>query len=291
LKKERLDMTAQLLDGKQIAKEIRIELAKKVEQRKAKGLKAPGLAVVLVGEDPASQIYVRHKRHACERAGFYSKYIGLPQETSEADLLEVINRLNDDEAIHGILVQFPLPAQINQQVILEAIDPRKDVDGFHPYNVGRLAQKAPLLRSCTPYGIIELLKHVDEPLSGKDAVVVGASTVVGRPMALELLLARCTVTICHSRTRALADKVNRGDIVIAAVGKPEFIKGDWIREGAIVIDVGINRLESGQLIGDVEFDVAKERAAWITKVPGGVGPMTIAMLLTNTLQAAEGFDH
>lgn len=280
-------MTALIIDGKKIAQEIQERITETVQKRKEQKLTLPGLAVVLVGEDPASQVYVNSKRRACEKTGIYSKAIDLPQGTSEKKLLEIIDELNHDPKIHGILVQLPLPNQINQQAVIEAIDPKKDVDGFHPYNIGHLVQKDPLLRPCTPYGIITLLKSTGETLEGKDAVVVGASNIVGRPMALELLLERCTVTICHSRTQKLSDKVKRADIVVAAVGKPEFIKGAWIKKGAIVIDVGINRTEDGKLIGDVEFNTAKKRAGWITPVPGGVGPMTIATLLSNTLYAIE----
>jgi methylenetetrahydrofolate dehydrogenase (NADP+) / methenyltetrahydrofolate cyclohydrolase len=283
-------MIAQMIDGKKIAAEIQDTLAKEIAARKQKGLTIPGLAVVLVGQDPASQVYVNNKRKACEKTGLYSKAIDLPAETPQEELLRIIDELNHDSRIHGILVQFPPPKHIDPQAIIEAIAPKKDVDGFHPYNLGHLAQKNPLLRPCTPYGIMTLLKSTGISLEGKDAVVVGASTVVGRPMALELLLAGCTVTICHSRTQNLPAKVKQADIVVAAVGKPEFVKGEWIKDGAIVIDVGINRLDNGKLVGDVEFEAAKTHASWITPVPGGVGPMTIATLLSNTLEAMKNLE-
>jgi len=282
-------MTANIIDGKALAQTIREQIAENVKERLKKGLKAPGLAVVLVGEDPASQIYVRNKRRACEQAGIISKPIQLPSETTQEELLNIIQELNHDSAIHGILVQLPLPKQINTTKIIEAVDPKKDVDGFHPYNLGRLAQKNPILHPCTPYGMIHMLKTTNIPLEGKNAVVIGRSNIVGLPMMLELLLNNCTVTICHSYTQNLPEKIQQADIVIAAIGKAEMIKGDWIKEGAIVIDAGINRLENGKLVGDVEFEAAKEKASWISPVPGGVGPMTIAMLLKNTLHAATNF--
>jgi methylenetetrahydrofolate dehydrogenase (NADP+)/methenyltetrahydrofolate cyclohydrolase len=283
-------MTAMILDGKKISQEIQEQITQTVQHRKEKGLAIPGLAVVLVGENPASKIYVKNKRQACEKTGIYSKIIDLRSDTSETELLRIIDKLNKDSKIHGILVQLPLPELVNQQSIIEAIDPRKDVDGFHPYNLGRLLQKNPLLRPCTPYGIIKLLESTGEVLEGKDAIVVGASNIVGRPMALELLLKRCTVMICHSKTKNLPDKVKQSDIIIATVGIPQFVKRDWVKNGAIVIDVGINRLETGRIVGDVEFETVKEQAGWITPVPGGVGPMTIATLLINTLKATEKTD-
>jgi methylenetetrahydrofolate dehydrogenase (NADP+)/methenyltetrahydrofolate cyclohydrolase len=279
-------MTANILDGKAIAKQIRQELKRQVEMRLAQGLRAPGLAVVLVGENPASQVYVRHKRNACAEVGIISKAFDLPADTSQEVLLELLDQLNADNEIDGILVQLPLPAHIDSELVIERIVPEKDVDGFHPYNVGRLALRMPRLRSCTPKGIMTLLSHTDKELAGLDAIIIGQSNIVGRPMALELLAARCTITVCHSRTRELAKKVQAADIVVAAVGKPALVSGDWIKPGAIVIDVGMNRLEDGRLVGDVDFTTASQRASWITPVPGGVGPMTVVSLLENTLQAA-----
>jgi methylenetetrahydrofolate dehydrogenase (NADP+) / methenyltetrahydrofolate cyclohydrolase len=263
------------------------EVAAKVASRLAQGRAPPGLAVVLVGESAASQVYVRNKRRTTEAVGMRSLALDFPASLPEDELLATIDRLNVDPEIHGILVQLPLPAHIDPQKVVERIDPAKDVDGFHPYNVGRLVLKSPTLRPCTPYGCMRLLAETGESLVGKNAVVIGQSNIVGRPMAMELLMARCTVTICHSATRDLPGIVRQADIVVAAVGKARFVPGDWIRDGAIVIDVGINRSEDGKLVGDVDFDAARERAAWITPVPGGVGPMTIAMLLANTLRAAE----
>jgi methylenetetrahydrofolate dehydrogenase (NADP+)/methenyltetrahydrofolate cyclohydrolase len=280
-------MSARILDGKSVADALIQDIQRQVEERKASGMRIPGLAVILLGADPASSIYVRNKRRACDAAGVLSISHDLPASTSQADLLALINQLNDDPTVDGILVQAPLPEHIDDETIVESIRPDKDVDGFHPYNIGRLAVRLPTLRSCTPYGVMRLLKTTGEPLRGKHAVVVGASNHVGRPMALELLLAGCTVTVCHSATRDLASHVGQADIVVAAVGKPEMVKGEWIREGAMVVDIGINRLADGRLVGDVEFVVARERAAWITPVPGGVGPMTVATLLQNTLEAAD----
>ena len=253
----------------------------------AGGRPAPGLAVVLVGENAASQVYVRNKRKTTEGVGMRSFAHDFPADVPEAELLALIDRLNADPTVSGILVQLPLPAHIDPERVTERIDPRKDVDGFHPYNVGRLVLKRPTLRPCTPYGCMKLLEATGEPLAGKHAVVIGQSNIVGRPMALELLMARCTVTVCHSATRDLPGIVRQGDVVVAGVGKANFVPGDWVKQGAIVIDVGINRMPDGKLCGDVDFDGAKERASWITPVPGGVGPMTIAMLLSNTLRAAE----
>jgi methylenetetrahydrofolate dehydrogenase (NADP+)/methenyltetrahydrofolate cyclohydrolase len=283
-------MAAQLLDGKQIASEVRAGVAARVTARVAEGRRAPGLAVIQVGEDPASSVYVGSKRRACAEVGFHSEAHDLPDSTSQAELLALIDRLNADPAIDGILVQLPLPDAIDADAVIERIAPSKDVDGFHPYNIGRLALRSPQLRPCTPRGIMTLLGRTGIELAGLDAVVVGQSNIVGRPMALELLAARCTITVCHSRTRDLADKVARADIVVAAVGKPAFVPGAWIRDGAVVIDVGINRLDDGRLVGDVDFDAARERAAWITPVPGGVGPMTVATLLENTADAADWRD-
>ncbi|WP_345853306.1 bifunctional methylenetetrahydrofolate dehydrogenase/methenyltetrahydrofolate cyclohydrolase FolD [Shewanella algae] len=282
-------MTAQLIDGKAIAQSIRQQLKQKVAARQAAGQRIPGLAVILVGADPASQVYVGSKRKACEEVGFISRSYDLPDSTSEEELLALIDSLNEDAAIDGILVQLPLPEHIKESKVIERIRPDKDVDGFHPYNVGRLAQRIPVLRSCTPMGIMTLIKSTSIDTYGLDAVVVGASNIVGRPMTLELLLAGCTTTTCHRFTKDLKDKVSRADLLVVAVGKPGFIPGSWIKPGAIVIDVGINRLDSGRLVGDVDFDVACERASHITPVPGGVGPMTIASLLENTLFAAEQY--
>jgi methylenetetrahydrofolate dehydrogenase (NADP+)/methenyltetrahydrofolate cyclohydrolase len=280
-------MNTQILDGKAIAAEWRNEIAREVAARVAEGKSRPGLAVIILGDNSASEIYVKNKKLACEQVGFHSQVYALPEETTQLDLLELISNLNSDDQIHGILVQLPLPKHIDVHTVLEAVLPQKDVDGFHPYNLGRLLQKRPLMESCTPKGIMALLKHTGVDLRGLDAIVVGASNIVGRPMAAELLLAGCTVTVCHSATKHLADKVKQADIVIAALGQPEFIRGDWIKVGAIVIDVGINRLSDGKLVGDVEFIEAKKNASWITPVPGGVGPMTIAALLDNTLKAAN----
>jgi methylenetetrahydrofolate dehydrogenase (NADP+)/methenyltetrahydrofolate cyclohydrolase len=280
-------MSAQILDGKAIAADIREQVKARVEARTAQGQRAPGLVVVLVGENPASQVYVRNKQSACEKVGFQSELIRLPDTTSQDELLTLIDGLNAREDVDGILVQLPLPAQIDEETVTERISATKDVDGFHPYNIGRLALRMPLLRPCTPRGVMTMLERTGMDLVGKDAVIIGQSNIVGRPMFLELLMARCTPMVCHSKTRALEDKIRGADIVVAAVGVPRFVKGEWLKPGAIVIDVGINRLEDGSLCGDVDFDSAKEVASWITPVPGGVGPMTVATLLENTLQAAE----
>ncbi len=282
-------MTAQNIDGKLISQTVRSEVAARVKARTQAGLRAPGLAVVLVGEDPASQVYVGSKRKACEEVGFVSKSFDLPATATEHELLTLVDQLNEDPEIDGILVQLPLPAGIDTTHVLERITPEKDVDGFHPYNVGRLAQRMPKLRSCTPKGIITLLDRYNIDLRGKHAVVVGASNIVGRPMTLELLLAGCTTTTCHRFTKDLEGHVRQADVVVVAVGKPNFIPGAWIKKGAVVVDVGINRLESGKLVGDVEYDVAKESASFITPVPGGVGPMTVASLIENTMIACEQF--
>ncbi|RMH48571.1 MAG: bifunctional methylenetetrahydrofolate dehydrogenase/methenyltetrahydrofolate cyclohydrolase FolD [Gammaproteobacteria bacterium] len=280
-------MAAQILDGRTIAANVRQRVKKGVEARLAEGLRAPGLAVILVGEDPASQIYVRRKRQACEEVGFVSFHHNLPEDTLEHELLELINTLNHDPAVDGILVQLPLPKHINAERILDAIHPDKDVDGFHALNIGRLAQRRPLLRPCTPAGIMTMLATTGIDLHGVEAVIVGASNIVGRPMALELLLAGATVTVTHRFTRDLRAHVGRAELLIVAVGKPELVPGEWVKPGSIVIDVGINRLPSGKLVGDVGFAEAAKRAAWITPVPGGVGPMTVATLLENTLHAAD----
>jgi len=280
-------MSAQILDGKKIAQAQRAEIKQRVGLRLQAGLRAPGLAVLKVGQEAASEVYVRNKRQACSEAGFCSFDYDLPVDVSQDKLLSLIDHLNTHPDVDGILVQLPLPKQIDQTTIIERINPDKDVDGFHPYNIGRLVQRIPRLRPCTPYGIMRLLEATGESLAGKEGVVVGASNIVGRPMAFELLLAGCTVTVCHRFTRNLAAHVARADVLVVAVGRPGMVKGEWIKPGAIVIDVGINRLPDGKLVGDVEFEAARQRAAWITPVPGGVGPMTVATLLLNTLQAVE----
>ena len=279
-------MTAQLIDGKALAATIKAEISAIIQSKMAAGARQPGLAVVLVGNDPASAIYVRSKRQACEEVGIRSFYHELPADIKEADLIKLIESLNANPNIDGILVQSPLPKGIDADKLFELIDPKKDVDGFHPYNLGRLAQRRPLLQPCTPYGVMLLLHHIHQKYKGKHAVIIGASNVVGRPMALELLIAGSTISVCHRFTHDLAHFVQQADILISAVGKENLIKGEWIKEGATVIDVGQNRRADGTLTGDVEFDSAKERAAWITPVPGGVGPMTVAVLLRNTLLAA-----
>ena len=280
-------MGAQILDGKTIAADIRQQVKQVVKQMAASNSRPPGLAVVLVGENPASQVYVRNKQRSCEEVGFFSELHRLPADITQADLLKLIDDLNARQAIDGILVQLPLPAQIDEETVIERILPTKDVDGFHPYNVGRLVLRMPILRSCTPKGIMTMLEKTGQKLEGMDAVIIGQSNIVGRPMALELLAARCTITVCHSRTRDLVEKIRSADVIVAAMGRPRFVQGDWIKPGALVIDVGINRLEDGSLCGDVDFDGAYQRAAWITPVPGGVGPMTVATLLENTLQARQ----
>lgn len=283
-------MPARLIDGKQIAADARAKVADAIAQRQRDGLRAPGLAVVLVGDDAASRIYVNKKIEACKAAGIASTQLFPDAGVSQAELLDSIAGFNANPEIDGILVQLPLPPQIDAGAVIEAIDPAKDVDGFHPYNVGRLAQRLPALRACTPLGIIRILEHIGEPFRGRKAVVVGASNIVGRPMALELLLKGATVTVCHRFTRDLEAEVRQAEILVVAVGRPGLIPGAWVRPGATVIDVGMNRSADGKLTGDVEFDTACERAAWITPVPGGVGPMTVAMLMENTLQSAAAKD-
>jgi methylenetetrahydrofolate dehydrogenase (NADP+)/methenyltetrahydrofolate cyclohydrolase len=280
-------MSAQIIDGKAIAAGILQSLKQRVRQRLAEGLPAPGLAVILVGDNHASQVYVASKRKACLDVGIVSCAHDLPADVTQTRLLALIDELNTDPLIHGILVQLPLPAHIDSETVIERIHSEKDVDGFHPYNVGRLALRMPLLQPCTPRGVMTLLESTGQELRGKEAVVVGASNIVGRPMVLELLLAACTVTACHRFTHDLAAHVARADILVSAVGKPGLIKGLWIKPGAIVVDVGITRNGNGTLVGDVEFDEAKKRAGWITPVPGGVGPMTVATLLQNTVYAAD----
>ena len=282
-------MTAHLIDGKLIAKQVRQHVSSYVDSLIEAKKRQPGLAVVLVGSDAASQVYVSNKRKACEEVGFVSRSFDLPADTSEEKLLSIVDDLNADNEIDGILVQLPLPAGLNAEKVLERIHPHKDVDGFHPYNIGRLAQRIPALRPCTPKRIMTMIEATKRPVKGLDAVIIGASNIVGRPMSLELLLAGCTVTTCHKFTQDLKTHVNRADLLVVAVGKPNFIPGEWIKPGAIVIDVGINRMGDGSLVGDVEFEKAKERAGWITPVPGGVGPMTVASLIENTLEAYVKF--
>ena len=280
-------MAAQLIDGKTISEALLNRVKAGVDARLAEGRRAPALAVVLVGNNPASEIYVRNKKRSCEKVGIRSVAFDLPASTTQAELLAIVDQVNADPEIDGILVQLPLPAHIDAEAVIERIDPKKDVDGFHPYNIGRLALKMPLLRPCTPRGVMTMLEMSGIDPKGKHAVIIGASNIVGRPMALELLLARATVTVCHSATADLAAEVRRADIVVAAVGKPGFVPGDWIKEGAVVVDVGINRLPDGKVVGDVDFAAASERASWITPVPGGVGLMTVATLLQNTLDSAN----
>lgn len=283
-------MTAKLINGKALALEHRISIKTAIDKRIEQKLRVPGLAVILVGNNPASQIYVSHKRKACQETGILSKSIEPSDDITETELLDIIQSLNDDSDIDGILVQLPLPKHIDTDKILDCINPYKDVDGFHAYNIGRLAQRRPLFRPCTPFGIMRMLKSIRYDCSGKDATIIGQSNIVGRPMLLELLMAKATPTICHSRSQNLENKIRNADIIVAAIGHAEFIQGEWIKPGAVVIDVGMNRRESGKLVGDVAFTAASRRAEWITPVPGGVGPMTIAMLLSNTLQACEYSD-
>ncbi len=280
-------MTAKIIDGKKIAASIKEDLKKRVQGRIDRQLRVPGLAVIKIGNQPASEVYVRNKRQSCEEVGIRSFASDLPESTTQQELLQLIDEYNANEAVDGILVQLPVPEHIDPETIIERIAPEKDVDGFHPYNIGRLALRMPVLRPCTPRGIMTLLETTAEPIKGKHVVIVGASNIVGRPMGLELLLAGCTVTTCHRFTRDLAEHVSRAEILVVAVGKPGIVKSEWIPEGCIVIDVGINRLDDGRLVGDVDFETARERAGWITPVPGGVGPMTVATLLQNTVDSAE----
>ncbi len=275
-----------IIDGKAIAADIRKQIAADVVVLQGQGV-TPGLAVVLVGDDPASRVYVSMKEKACEQAGIFSDEHKLPVETTEAQLLALIEELNSDQRIDGILVQLPLPDHIDENKVLEAISPAKDADGFHPYNVGRLVTGNPLFQPCTPYGIMKMLDYIGVDLTGKEVVVVGRSNIVGKPVALMCLSRHATVTLCHSRTRDLPAKVAQADVLIAAVGRAEMIKGAWIKQGAVVIDVGVNRIGEKKLVGDVEFEAARERAGAITPVPGGVGPMTITMLLYNTVEGAK----
>lgn len=278
-------MKAKILDGKKLASELQEKISAELLSFKTKGYRPPGLAVILVGEDPASEVYVRNKHKACEKTGIISYSFNLDKTTSQEKVLDLINDLNEREDIDGILVQLPLPDHIDSAAIIEKIDPNKDVDGFHPYNLGRLLQRRPLLRPCTPYGIMLLLEAEKLTLTGLNAVVVGVSNIVGRPMALELLMAKCTVTACHRFTKNLNEHVAQADLLVVAAGHPHLIKGPFIKEGAIVIDVGMNRMEDGHFIGDVEFEEAALKASYITPVPGGVGPMTVTVLLKNTMFA------
>lgn len=280
-------MSALIIDGKALALTLREALAEDVKElERVSGIK-PGLAAVLVGDDPASAVYVKNKKLACEKAGIYPQEHRLPASTTQQALLELIHQLNADNRIHGILVQLPLPSHIDSRIILEAVSPEKDVDGFHPTNVGHLVGGEPIFVPCTPKGVIQMIDSTGESISGKQAVVIGRSNIVGKPVAMLLLHRHATVTICHSRTKDLPDVVREADIVVAAIGKPHFVTVEMVKAGAMVIDVGINRLADGTLVGDVDFDRVKERAGWITPVPGGVGPMTIAMLLQNTLESAK----
>ncbi|QPB41898.1 bifunctional methylenetetrahydrofolate dehydrogenase/methenyltetrahydrofolate cyclohydrolase FolD [Rodentibacter haemolyticus] len=279
-------MTAQIISGTALSKQIKSEVSQKIVHYRNEGMRSPGLAVILVGTNPASQVYVGSKRRSCEEVGIISQSYDLPETTSEQELLALIEQLNADETIDGILVQLPLPKQINSEAIIERIDPKKDVDGFHPYNVGRLCQRIPTLRACTPYGVMKLLETTGIDLHGKHAVIVGASNIVGRPMSLELLLAGATVTVTHRFTKDLESYVRQADVLVVAVGKPNLVPGEWVKENAVVIDVGINRID-GKLVGDIGFEAAAQKAGYITPVPGGVGPMTVAMLMYNTLYAYE----
>jgi len=282
-------MSAKIIDGKAISNQLLDNIKEEIIIRKEQGYRAPTLAVILIGENPASKIYVGRKIMACEKTGIKSITHNLKEDVTQDSLLTLITDCNQDKIIDGILVQSPLPSHINEEIIIAAINPKKDVDGFTPHNIGLLAIKKPVLRSCTPYGVIKMLNTLKINLEGLDAVVVGQSNHVGRPMLLELLLAKCTVTICHSKTKNLQEKISKADIIVSAVGVPNFIKGIWVKKGAIVIDIGISRLDNNKIVGDVEFDKAIEKAAFITPVPGGVGPMTVATLMENTLIAQKLF--
>lgn len=279
-------MTAKIIDGKSIAEKLLLKVKEEISDRRMKGINPPVLAVILIGNDPASQVYVRNKKIACEKVGIESISYDLAENISQDELLLLVNKLNSDPTITGILVQAPLPGHIIEDLIIDAIHPNKDIDGFHPLNMGLLVNRQPKLRPCTPYGVIKMLKASNIVLKGLDATIVGVSNHVGRPMALELLMEGCTTTSCHSRTKNLEQKVNQADLVIVAAGKHNLVRGDWIKEGAVVVDIGINRI-NGKLVGDVEFETAKERASYITPVPGGVGPMTVATLMENTLLAQK----
>ena len=282
-------MSAKIIDGKAISNQLLDNIKEEIIIRKEQGYRAPTLAVILIGENPASKIYVGRKIMACEKTGIKSITHNLKEDVTQDNLLTLIINCNQDKNIDGILVQSPLPSHINEEIIIAAINPKKDVDGFTPHNIGLLAIKTPVLRSCTPYGVIKMLNTLKINLEGLDAVVVGQSNHVGRPMLLELLLAKCTVTICHSKTKNLQEKISKADIIVSAVGVPNFIKGIWVKKGAIVVDIGISRLDNNKIVGDVEFEIAKEKAAFITPVPGGVGPMTVATLMENTLIAQKLF--
>ncbi len=284
-------MTANIINGRTIASHIRQDLTKKIASRAQQGLPQPGLDVILVGDDPASATYVRHKQRACDEVGVISRRHNLPTTTSQTELKTLIETLNQRQETHGILLQLPLPLSLDANPLLSCINPNKDVDGFHPFNIGQLVQRQPTMRPCTPFGIIQLLNTTACCLSDAHAVIVGASNIVGRPMALECLLSKCTVTVCHRFTQSLQQHIQQADILIAAIGNPGIIQSEWIKPGAIVIDVGFNHLPDGRICGDIDFDTAKERASWITPVPGGVGPMTVATLLQNTLRAAELHDE
>jgi len=279
-------MTAKIIDGNAISKENLSNLKQEIQQRENDGIRPPCLAVILVGEDPASSIYVNKKKSACENVGIKSVSHHLPTDTTQSDLNDLIKKLNENKDVDGILVQSPLPKQLNEDLIIELISPNKDVDGVHPFNIGSLAIRQPRLRSCTPYGVIKMLKAAKINLEGLDATIVGVSNNVGRPMALELLLEKCTITSCHSKTKDLEGKVRQADLVVVAAGRQNLVKGEWIKQGAIVVDIGINRIDN-KLVGDVEFEVASKNASYITPVPGGVGPMTVATLMENTLQAQK----
>jgi methylenetetrahydrofolate dehydrogenase (NADP+) / methenyltetrahydrofolate cyclohydrolase len=279
-------MTAKIIDGKSIAEKLLLKVKEEISDRRMKGINPPVLAVILIGNDPASQVYVRNKKIACEKVGIESISYDLAENISQDELLLLVNKLNSDPTITGILVQAPLPGHIIEDLIIDAIHPNKDIDGFHPLNMGLLVNRQPKLRPCTPYGVIKMLKASNIVLKGLDATIVGVSNHVGRPMALELLMEGCTTTSCHSRTKNLEQKVNQADLVVVAAGKHNLVRGDWIKEGAVVVDIGINRI-NGKLVGDVEFETAKERASYITPVPGGVGPMTVATLMENTLLAQK----
>ena len=280
-------MTANIIDGKKIAEKIISEIKNKVITNQSEGITPPGLAVIQVGEDPASSVYVRNKRKACEEVGMKSFNYDLDQSSTQKELIALVESLNSNAEVNGILIQLPLPTHINETIVIETINPSKDVDGFHPYTIGRLMQRIPLLRPCTAIGVITMLEAIEIDPKGMNAVIVGASNLVGRPLNLELLLKGATTTVCHKFTKNLKDHVMSADILAVAVGKPNFIPGSWIKEDAIVFDIGINRDENGKLTGDVDFDSAKEKASWISPVPGGVGPMTVAMLIKNTLLASE----
>ncbi len=280
-------MTAKLIDGKKIAEKIISEIKDKVITNQSEGIAPPGLAVIQVGKDPASSVYVRNKRKACEEVGMKSFNYDLDNSTSQQELIELVDSLNNNAEVNGILIQLPLPSHINETIVIETINPSKDVDGFHPYTIGRLMQRIPLLRPCTAIGVVTMLEAIEIDPIGMNAVIVGASNLVGRPLNLELLLKGATTTVCHKFTKNLKDHVMSADILAVAVGKPNFIPGSWIKEDAIVFDIGINRDETGKLTGDVDFESAKEKASWISPVPGGVGPMTVAMLIKNTLLASE----